>query len=88
MLGLFIGCSFVSVFELIELIIEVVFILFQKNKRKISQDNRNETNYNHNQTELLSIRSSIVDHLHRISELENYMRSSQCIQVSSNETNV
>jgi len=36
-LGLFIGCSFASFFELFEIVIEVIFIVFQKNKKPMEQ---------------------------------------------------
>ena len=36
-LGLFIGCSFASFLELFEIVIEVIFIVFQKNKKPMEQ---------------------------------------------------
>jgi hypothetical protein len=43
-LGLFIGCSFVSLFELVEIFLEVYFILFSnKNNKQIKWSESKET---------------------------------------------
>jgi len=82
MLGLFIGCSFVSLFELIELIIEVVLIFSQKIRKTRNveslQESQNEVNINNSQNDFIKL--SLNDHFHRITEKENHLRSSQNIQ--------
>ncbi len=55
-LGLFIGCSFVSLFEIAELLIEIFFSLISKNKTKNKPTDEHEITYSNNElkTEIIN----------------------------------
>ena len=71
MLSLFIGLSFVSFFEFIEIVIELFFIFLQKNNQKCSNRSRNNKDLQQRISDLENENKKIKSKIDRIDQLED-----------------